>query len=176
VRQSPAAPGSAQVATPAITPTATSPGVPEAAPVSLAIPAIGLRAAVTEYPDAMVAAHGGAVNPESLTDVSWWSGGGTPGADSRHTVYLYGHTWREPAVFNDLKQLTPGAEVLLTTSTGVLRYVVDRCFTVPKPSFPFHVEVTRDAPGRLLLVGCYRETGLELATTQNVVVTAHLAP
>jgi LPXTG-site transpeptidase (sortase) family protein len=106
--------------------------------------------------------------------VAWWTGGGTPGSHADNTVYLYGHTWKEPAVFNRVKELDAGALVRLTTRTGVLDYVVDGSFTVEKTKLDQHPAVTAAVPGRLVLIGCHRETGLEERTTRNIVVTARL--
>lgn len=149
--------------------------LPAAAPRILEVPEIGLRATIEPYTDDDVEAHGGAVKPPSLDTVAWWTGGGWPGSDSADTVYLYGHTWREPAVFNRLKELSAGSRVVLTTEAGRLVYVVDRCLTVDKDQLASHPEVTRREPGRLLLIGCYRRTGREWTTTHNLVVTAHAA-
>lgn len=149
-----------------------------AAPIHLSVPRIGIDAAISEYTNEMVVKTKGAVEPPTLDTVSWWSGGGTPGTDATNTMYLYGHTWIHPAVFNRIKELVPGDEIFVTTSNGVLRYVVNDQnyqFQVPKPQLPTDPRVTESAAGRLLLIGCWRVTGLEKTTTSNVVVVAHLS-
>jgi sortase (surface protein transpeptidase) len=146
-----------------------------ASPLRLQIPAIGLTATITAYTSAQVAAAGGAVKPPTLFAVSWWTGGGDPGPTTRNTVYLYGHTWKEPAVFNRIKELRSGALVVVTTTVGRLVYVVDGSFTVSKPDLVTNQRVTEAIPGRLLLIGCYRATGHEAHTTANIVVSAHLS-
>jgi hypothetical protein len=148
--------------------------VPASAPELVEVPSIGLRAAVTPYSPAEVAANGGAVRPATLWTVAWWTGCGTPGSHADNTVYLYGHTWKELAVFNRVTELKRGAVVRVTTRAGVLDYVVDGSFTVEKTKLDEHPTVTAASPGRLLLVGCHRETGREERTTRNIVVTAHL--
>jgi hypothetical protein len=145
-------------------------------PLLLEVPAIALRAAITAYTPADVAADGGAVKPPTLFSVSWWTGGGNPGPAARNTVYLYGHTWKEPAVFNRIKELRVGDRVVVTTTGGRLVYVVDGSFTVSKPNLVTTARVTQATPGRLLLIGCYRATGHEAHTTANIVVTTHLLP
>lgn len=145
-------------------------------PFLLEIPAISLRAAITAYTPAEVVAEGGAVKPPTLFSVSWWTGGGNPGPAARNTVYLYGHTWKEPAVFNRVKELRVGDRVVVTTTGGRLVYVVDGSFTVSKPDLTTTARVTQATPGRLLLIGCYRATGQETHTTANIVVTTHLLP
>lgn len=151
------------------------PAIPQSEPRLVEAPSIGLRAVISPYTPAQVAANDGTVNPSSLWTVAWWTGGGKPGTDADNTVYLYGHTWKEPAVFNHLKNLEPQDDVFVTTRTGRLRYVVDGSFTVLKKDLDDHPEVVAAEPGRLLLIGCYRKTGREDSTTRNVVVTAHLA-
>lgn len=153
----------------------SGPSIPQSAPRLVEAPSIGLKAAITPYTPAQVAASGGAVNPSTLWTVAWWTGGGRPGSDADNTVYLYGHTWKEPAVFNHLKDLEPRAEVFVTTRNGRLRYVVDSSFTVLKKDLDNHPAVVAVQPGHLLLIGCYRKTGREDSTTRNVVVSAHLA-
>lgn len=148
--------------------------VPESSPVLLEAPAIGLRATVTPWSEQQVAAHGGAVTPSSLWEVAWWTGGGTPGSHATNTVYLYGHTWTAPAVFNRVKELSRGDVVVVTTRAGRLVYVVERSFTVAKAELDDHPLVREAHPGRLLLIGCFRETGREEHTTRNVVVVAQL--
>lgn len=151
------------------------PYVPSSEPRLLEAPAIRLRAAVTPYTPEQVAANDGAVKPSSLWDVAWWTGGGMPGSHAGNTVYLYGHTWKEPAVFNHIKELRRGDSVYVTTRTGRLHYRVDSSFTVAKTDLSKTPAVAAGIPGRLLLLGCYRATGHEEHTTRNVVVIAHLA-
>ena len=146
----------------------------ESAPVLLEAPTIRLRAPVTPWTAQQVADHGGAVTPSTLWEVAWWTGGGTPGSHAGNTVYLYGHTWKEPAVFNRVKELGRGDPVVLTTRTGRLEYVVEQTFTVAKADLGDHPLVRAAHPGRLLLIGCHRETGREEHTTRNVVVVAQL--
>jgi LPXTG-site transpeptidase (sortase) family protein len=151
------------------------PFVPPSAPRLLEAPSIRLKADVTPYTPAEVAAHGGAIKPSTLWDVAWWTGGGTPGSHTENTVYLYGHTWKEPAVFNRVKELERGDAVYVTTRTGRLRYLVDSSFTVLKTDLTKTPTVAAAIPGRLLLLACFRATGREEQTTRNVVVIAHLA-
>lgn len=150
------------------------PGVPQSPPVRIDVPQIDLTASIEPYTAADVAAAGGAVRPPDLWTVSWWTGGGTPGTDADNTVYLYGHTWREPAVLNRVGELVAGDEIVVTTVEGRLTYTVEDVFTVDKPELPDNPAVTAVVPGRLLLIGCHRETGDEQTTTRNVVVQARL--
>lgn len=170
------APPRVQVTTTPTSSLSVVPHVPASPPLLVEAPSIGLRAEVAPYTDEDVASAGGAVRPPDLWTVSWWTGGGTPGTDADNTVYLYGHTWREPAVFNGVKDLVPGDSVVVTTQTGRVTYRVERSFLVDKPELPDNPAVTEVVAGRLLLLGCYRETGDERSTTQNVVVVAQAVP
>lgn len=89
---------------------------------------------------------------------------------------MFGHTWINPAVFNDLKVLQVGDEILLTTQRGVLRYVVELSYTVAKPELTTDSRYAEAVAGRLVLVACYRETGDERVTQDNLVVQAQLQP
>ena len=60
-----------------------------------------------------VEANAGAVKPSSLWQVAWWTGGGTPGSPGDNTVYLYGHTWKEPAVFTGERMKVLHAAVVI---------------------------------------------------------------
>ena len=119
----------------------------------------------------MVKANGG-VNPTDPDIVSWWESGGMPGTDADTTVYLYGHTSKGPAVFNDLKEVAIGDRVTIITDNGKVNYVVEGWFTVAKPDLSRDPRVDQRTPGRLILVACWRETGNEPTTTHNFVVVA----
>ena len=146
-----------------------------AAPLSLSIPRIGLEATIEEYTDAMLRATRGNVNPERSDTVAWWSGGGTPGVDANGTVFMFGHSWIEEAVFNHLKDLQLGDEIFVTTGNGTLRYVVKaEPFSIAKSSFSANERITNAPPKSLILATCFRETGNELVTTENFAVVAEL--
>ena len=153
-----------------------------AKPSRLSAPRIGLDAPIDEYNASTLEQRRRqtgrtGVDPPMLDRVSWWSGNnaGIPGTDATNTVYLYGHTWREPAVFNRIKELRPGDTLDVTTPSGRLRYVVvTEPFKVLKPEFASDSRVTLAKAGRLIIVGCYRETGNEVTTTENVVVALQL--
>ncbi|MEP7205226.1 MAG: class F sortase [Candidatus Saccharibacteria bacterium] len=145
-----------------------------AVPTRLSAWRIGLNASIEQYTDQMVKSEGG-VDPPKLDTVSWWTGGGTPGSNANNTVYLYGHTWKEPAVFNRIKELKPGDYIFVTTSNGRLRYKVETSYRVAKPELMTDSRVTAAKPGRLLLLTCWRATGKELTTTKNIVVQAQLS-
>lgn len=149
------------------------PSVLAAPPTRLQIPSVGIDAESEVYTNEMVAESGG-VNPTASDIVSWWSGGGMPGDDADNTVYIYGHTWTGPAVFNTLKQVENGAPIAITTSNGDVTYMVQDKFTVAKPDLSADPRVNEVMPGRLVLIACWRETGNEPTTTHNLVVVAQI--
>ena len=77
---------------------------PVAAPTHLTFAAAGIDGPVEEYTAADAAAEGG-INPATLDTISWYSGvpDPMPGTIAKNTVYLFGHAWIQPAVFNGLE-------------------------------------------------------------------------
>ena len=151
--------------------------VPMAPPKRLALPAAGIDGPVEEYTAAEAEAEGG-VNPAALDTISWYSGipNPMPGSDAANTVYIFGHSWIEPAVFNGLKALHAGDRATLTTTAGELVYEVDEIITMAKPDFTQDARVTAVVPGRLALVTCYRPPGWDPSShaPDNTVVFLHL--
>lgn len=177
-----AASPSGGAATPA--PTGTLPPVPvqaavapppEAvvAPVRLQVPDLALDMPV----DAVgVAADGSMEVPPDADRAGWYRFGPGP-ASTEGTTLLAGHvdsrlTGIGP--FADLRRLTPGAQVQVTTSDGTVRpYVVVDVTKVPKETAPLADWFSRDGAPRLVLVTCggtWREDVGHY--TDNVVVTA----
>ncbi len=160
-------------ATPPARASATPPA-PSVVPRRVIAPVIGLDAIVEPYTEEMVRDQNGSVRPARVDRVAWWSGGGTPSVRADNTVYLYGHTWNRPAVFNDIGHLQPGDEVVVRGDRGEVRYGVTGQYVVDKDDLAADPRVRAAVPGRLLLIGCYRQTGLERYTTHNIVVQAQL--
>ena len=166
-------------APPTVSPTPDSliGNVPVAAPTRLVLPAAGIDGPVEEYTAADAEAEGG-VNPAALDTISWYSGvpNPMPGSDASNTVYIFGHSWIEPAVFNGLKDLHAGDRATITTSSGELVYAVDEVITMAKPDFTQDARVTAVVPGRLALVTCYRPPGWDPSShaPDNTVVFLHL--
>ncbi|TDN90850.1 class F sortase [Microbacterium sp. BK668] len=161
------APTTTQAPPPSATPSPAAPSpsaalglVPVAVPTRLVFPAARIDGPVEEYTADDAAAEGG-INPAGLDTISWYSGVADPmpGTDARNTVYIFGHSWIEPAVFNDLKSVRPGDEATLTTSNGELVYRVDEILTMSKPDFTQDPRVAAIVPGRLALVTCFRPEG-----------------
>jgi len=178
----------------------TPKAVPEAAPTRLAIPALGIDAAVAAYTEAEAAASvDGAtgapclidgvircVNPASANEIAWQKAGvggielgATPGSQATGTVYLYGHAAEGgTAVFDNLNALEVGDKAVLTTETGRLKFEVTQVLSVAKADFVWLPDVVSQIPGRLLLISCDHTASSEFVnggySTRNVVVVLEL--
>ncbi|MGH7218573.1 MAG: class F sortase [Candidatus Microsaccharimonas sp.] len=188
---SPAATPRATVAPPPVVPPTTVPS-PTPTPTSqpaepwtfqgaqLDIPCVGISGPITEYTEAMLV--DGAVEPATMDTISWYTGipGGILSEAATNTNYVYGHSWIEPAIFNGVRQMTPGCEVIITTGNGeTLTYVMSEpVFSVMKPELSTDPRVTEAKAGRLVLVSCYRPDGYDpnAGTVENIVAVLQLVP
>ena len=164
------------LASPSAAPTADV-VVQASAPLQLRVVSIGLDGAVSEYNQEMIDERGG-FDPVELSTISWDTtiAGGLAGTDATNTVYLYGHTWIDEAVFNGLKDLQPGAVASIDTAKGTLCYVAQKTLKLNKAEYKTNDELTNAIPNRLVLVSCYRPAGYDpgAATVQNIVVVLQL--
>jgi len=146
-------------------------------PLRLRVPVIGLDGAVSEYSQRMIDDRGG-FDPPELSTISWDTTivGGLPGTDSTNTVYLYGHSWVDTAVFNGLREMQAGDIAGIDTATGTLCYVTQKTLTLPKSEYKNNDEMTDAIPNRLVLVSCYRPDGYDpnSATVKNVIAVLQL--
>ena len=177
---------------PSASPSPTTASCEAGVPVRIYSPRVEIDAPVREYTPAMferrIRESGGTkhgVYPVKGS-VAYWTGnreyGGIPGTAAKTTVHFYGHTWIKPEVFNRLKELRPGDHIYVTLKTSSGRKCnVD--YVVAKP--PIHVaktkletnkEFTVWEPRRAVFTGCWRETGKEVVTTENVFVVAYASP
>jgi hypothetical protein len=141
-------------------------------PVSLVVPAIGLRVQglvpLTRLAD-------GTINVPPFGRAGWWSEGPKPGA--RGPAVLLGHvdTKRGPDVFYRLRDLRPGDLVIVGRADGTaVRFMIDRVQQFPKTEFPSQAVYapTLDAGLRLVTcggsfdpsVGHYRDNVVAFAT------------
>jgi hypothetical protein len=135
------------------------------------VPAIGLRAQVEPLdagPDGL--------SPPRIDRLYWWRARGIPGPAATDTIFVTGHSVRDPTVTGVLERLQdvrPGGQIVIQTAEGRSTYTVDRAWTVPRVQIVEDDELFAAVPGRLVLVGCYlRPDGLP--QTDNVVVVATL--
>jgi len=190
-----------QAIIPAQTVAATpTPGfVQQAAPTHIAIPALGVSAAVKLYTladakkgvDAYTGTpcyHNGqimCIDPPTFMDTYWMQSGiggikygAMPGSDAQSNVYIIGHaSERIQAIFTQMYKMAVGDRVTVTNEYGTLIYTVDQVVTVPKGDYSTLPLVTQQKPGKLLLVTCNYAPDATFAhnsSSANVVVSAHL--
>lgn len=147
------------------------------APLRLRVPSIGIDGAVSEYTQSMIDELGG-FDPPELTTISWDTTivGGVAGTDATNTLYLYGHSSVNDAVFNDLQDVAAGAVASVDTANGRLCYVEQKSLKLAKAEYKYNDELTDAIPNRLVLVSCYRPVGYDpnAATVQNIVLVLQL--
>ncbi|MGF1426842.1 class F sortase, partial [Kitasatospora sp. LaBMicrA B282] len=174
---------SAALAHPAASPTATpSPArtvpalvVPDAHPVRLSIPSIGVNAPFT----GLGLDPTGVINPPPADDtnlVGWYQGGTVPG--NRGPAIVLGHvdTRTSPAVFWGLSSVTPGTTVDIARDDSVTAtFTVDSVEVFPKDQFPDNRVYGKTADAQLRLITCGGAYDRQRGDyTANVVVFAHL--
>lgn len=154
----PAADGAAPSAsTPAGAPPAAGPAaLPRSVPVTLEIPAIGVR---TDLLKLGLRANGSLEVPQDTGNgapASWYNGSPTPG--ERGPSVMLGHV-NSPngrgGVFADLRKLVPGMDIAVSRADGSTAvFTVDRGALYGKDSFPT-LEVYGNTPGpELRLITC----------------------
>ena len=147
------------------------------APLRLRVPSIGIDGPVLEYTQTMIDELGG-FDPPELTTISWDTTipGGLAGTDATNTLYLYGHSSVNEAVFNGLQDVPSGAVASIDTANGRLCYVEQKALKLAKAEYKYNDELTDAIPNRLVLVSCYRPVGYDpnAATVQNIVLVLQL--
>ncbi len=120
----------------------------------------------------------GGFDPPALSTIAWDTTipGGLAGTDSTNTVYLYGHSWVDAAVFNGLKEMKAGDVAAVDTASGTLCYAAQKTLTLDKAEYKSNDELTNAIPNRLVLVSCYRPVGYDpnSATVKNIIVVLQL--
>ncbi|MBT2597236.1 sortase domain-bontaining protein [Arthrobacter sp. ISL-72] len=153
----PAASAPAPAAPAAVPPAQQRPPVMAAsAPVTLAIPSIGVR---TDLLHLGLEENGSLKVPEDTGNgapASWYDGSPTPG--ERGPSVMLGHVnalGGNKGVFADLRKLTAGAEITVSRADGSTAvFTVDRGATYSKTGFPT-LEVYGNTPGaELRLITC----------------------
>ena len=151
-----------------------------------------IQGSAYEYTNQMVKASKNEVLPRNLNEIACWSGGGLPGSNPdntpprptpsdakqavapRFTSYCYGHSWIYDAVFNLLRTLTPGTNVILQVTTvngNIYAYQLLDSFHVLKGQLGNDPRVVEDVVNRMVTVSCYRPDGYPTgnATVDNIV-------
>lgn len=175
-----AAPGSAVPAPPSSSP-AAAPAVAEptvltrSEPVSLAIPAIGVR---TDLLNLGLRENGSLDVPPTGNGApaSWYNGSPTPG--ERGPSVMLGHVnalGGATGVFADLRKLTPGTDIDVSRADGTTAvFTVDRGAQYSKNNFPT-LEVYGNTPGaELRLITCDGYDPVTRLFDDNYVIYAKL--
>lgn len=147
-------------------------------PATLQIPAVGISGPVSEYTADMLVE--GAVKPETFDTISWYSSipGSTLKRDAVNTAYIFGHSWIEPAAFNNLRDVVIGDRLIIRTSEGTLVYEAEEMFSVDKPGLSSDPKLIDAVAGRVFLITCDRPVGYpdDQGTVDNRVVRFQLIP
>lgn len=163
-------------AAPAATGTDFGPVLPASTPTGLDIPAIGVH---SRRLVALGRNRDGSLQvPADFAVPGWYAAGPTPGQFGPAVIAGHVDSFRGPAVFFRLGQLTPGATVVVSRSDGsIARFVVDRVVRFAKARFPT-AEVYGNTTSRaeLRLITCGGAFDRSTRTyVDNIVVFAHLS-
>ena len=167
------APGPAEpgvVVAPAVSSEKTPPPQP-GFPRKLAIPALGVDVSVVSVglkPD-------GSMEIPGAFEAGWYHYGPRPG-DPEGSAVIAGHVDHnhEPGVFIDLRNLSLGAEVVVTDSAGIpRRFVVAQRFQVDKDDLPADELFRSGGDPMLTLITCGGEFSRKSRSyTDNIVIRA----
>lgn len=154
-------------------PGAIGPVMARSAPVSVDIPAIGVRSRLLSLdlrPDGTLA------TPNRPLMAGWYGGSSTPGEPGPAVIVGHVDSWETgPAVFYRLGELAPGEHVVVARSDQSRAvFTVDGVRTYPKTTFPTNLVygTTRRAELRLITCGDWNASTREYDA--NVIVFAHL--
>ena len=142
-------------------------------PVHLTIASIGVSSSL----QSLQLLSTGAMQPPSHWSVAgWYAGGIVPGQIGPAVIAGHIDSTRGPAVFYRLRELAPGAKVLVTDRDGArLTFVVDGLRTFPKRAFPIDTVYAPTPDAELKLITCTGD--FDQAThnyLSNLIVSAHL--
>lgn len=114
--------------------------------------------------------------PPDPQQLGWWSGGAPPGA-KRGSALVTGHTVHDGGgALDDLEDMQPGAEIVVRTTRGPIRYVAESVVVLDKATLARRSPglFSQEVAGRLVLVTCEDWDGTGYLS--NVVVTAVPSP
>jgi len=146
-----------------------------AAPLRLQVPAIGVDSPLSSLG---VDPTGALLPPADFRRAGWFGAGAVPGEIGPAVIAGHVDSYRGPAVFFRLDELSPGDEVLVQRADGTTaRFTVSRVGRYPKSAFPT-AEVygpTPDAQLRLITCGGAFDRSRR-SYVDNVVVYARQTP
>jgi sortase (surface protein transpeptidase) len=170
-RPEPAVPGTGGA--PAPPASATSLARAPSPPVRIAIPAIGVSAAVVRLG---LEADGSLQVPGDFDVAGWFTGGPAPGETGPAVIAGHIDSRRGPAVFYRLRELRPGQEIAVGRRDGSsVRFTVDGVAQYPKDAFPTRAVFGPSPDPLLRLITCGGDFDRSRRSYRdNVVVTARL--
>ena len=152
----------------------TAPTQQRAVPASLSIPAIDLKTTL----QLLGLNTSGELNPPTdTTQAGWYTGSSLPGQPGPTVLAGHVDTYKGPAVFYRLDDLSPGDTVSVTLSNGrSVEYVVTEVQLYPKDDFPTSEVYGARPDPELRLITCGGSFDYEKRSYRdNVVVYATLA-
>jgi sortase (surface protein transpeptidase) len=139
---------------PSVTKTYTQTEAPQAVslPVSLSIPAIGVKTSLQQ----LGLSSSGALNPPTdTTQAGWYTGSAVPGQPGPAVLAGHVDSYQGPAVFFYLRDLQPGDTVTVTLSNGSpVEFSVTDVETYPKDQFPTAAVYGARPDSELRLITC----------------------
>lgn len=152
-----------------------SPNSSIAYPVSLEIPSIGVASSLVGL---RLGPDGALEVPQDFSKAGWWTQGAAPGANGPAVIVGHVDSLRAAAVFYRLRELSPGAPVLVHRADGsTATFAVDGLRQFSKDRLPAG-EVYGPTPGptlRLITCGGAFDP-VHHQYKDNVIVFAHLVP
>ncbi len=149
-------------------------------PLTLSVPAVGLKTRVGSIRRPST----GAIDPPSESIAYWISSYGVAGPDTGNTVYIAGHTCRGKchAVFSPFLNIPtstytvhPGDKVYVGTTQATYSYTVTDTELYQKATLQSEAALWQKVPNRLVLITCFQYFG-GTSSQQNFVVYAQLDP
>ncbi|HEU5267797.1 MAG TPA: class F sortase, partial [Jatrophihabitans sp.] len=143
-------------------------------PARLTIPAIGVRSGLQPLG---LLKDGSLQSPTKWGEAGWYAKGIVPGQVGPAVIAGHVDSTSGPAVFYRLRQLRPGAQVVITQRDGrSLTFVVDQISVYRKSSFPTAAVYGPTPNPQLRLVTCTGDfDAAKRSYVDNLVVSAHLA-
>jgi sortase (surface protein transpeptidase) len=143
--------------------------ISRSAPISLAIPAIGLTVPV---PALELNADGTVEVPTDFAEPGWFRPGSSPGQEGSAVILGHVDSYQGPAVFMRLRSLVAGDRLNVGVADGVsVAFVVTAVDQYQKAQFPAQAVYGSNGASALQLVTCggtfYPDTGHYLS---NIVV------
>jgi sortase (surface protein transpeptidase) len=121
-------------------------------PISLSIPAIGVKTSLQQLG---LSADGALDPPTDTTQAGWYTGSAVPGEPGPAVLAGHVDSYQGPAVFFDLRDLEPGDTVTVTLSDGSsVGFSVTDVETYPKDQFPTSAVYGARPDPELRLITC----------------------